>query len=90
MENSKASKAHKLASLRFKLLHCTEDHARPVVFNKEKHKTYAAFLHYPLFITGDAKELRLATEFIIQLPYVLVVKSIPFSVTYPLTEVYIQ
>jgi hypothetical protein len=90
MENSPKSKGYKLASLKHKLLHCSEYHARPVVFNKDKHNTYAAVLLYPVYITHDSKELRIATDFVVQLPFVYVTKSIPFDVTYPLTEVYIQ
>jgi hypothetical protein len=90
MEKSKGSKGFKLASIKHKLLHCSDDHARPVIFNKDKHKTYAAVLYYPVYVTPDSKELRIATEFVVQLPFVYVLNSIPFVITYPLTEVYIQ
>lgn len=84
------AKAAKLGLVKYKLLHCTENHARPVVFSKERHESYAGWQHYPIYIVVGSKELRLATDYIIQLPFIYVRASIPFEITYPINEIFIH
>lgn len=74
----------------YPLMHCTEDHARPVIYKKERHHSFAGYLYYPVFLDTNRKEVRIATDFIVIAPKIYVKSSIPFKTSYPLTEMYIQ
>lgn len=74
----------------YPLLHMTESHARPVVFKKGKHNSYACYTTYPLFLDTENKQVRIATDYIIMVPKIYVKQSIPFELTYPISEMYIQ
>jgi hypothetical protein len=72
------------------LLHKTEDHARPVIYRKGRHRSFASFNTYPLFLDPDTKLVRIAVDYILVAPKVFVIKSIPFDIQYPISEMYIH
>ena len=74
----------------YPLLHMTDSHARPVMFKKSRHRSFASYNTYPLFLDVEKKEVRIAIDYVLVAPKIYVKQSIPFVLTYPISEMYIQ
>lgn len=85
MKELKPVKAYKP----YPLLHKSGFH-NPVMFKEGVHESYAAWLHYPIFLDVETKQVRIAIDFMVVAPQVFVKESIPYQLTYPLNEVYWQ
>jgi hypothetical protein len=64
--------------------------SNPVMFKSDLHESYAAWLHYPIFLDVDSKTVRIAIDFMVIAPRVFVKESIPYELSYPISEVYWQ